>query len=130
MGVLPQDQQLLPCRAAAADHSSRGWEEQYDSYVDELHSGVGSPSAAAQHVAMPPLADYCVVNPASDSAKAKSAAGVVVLSDDSQSSDWNDDDIVMTLSDGAREYDAQAMVRPIPVALQLIAQTCCWRRSA
>ena len=106
-------QRQLPCRVRASDNSSFGWEE-YDGDVDELLDGkAAAASITAQHrvafsTANLPTACGPATQPVVKSADA--AADVVVLSDGSEGSDWNDDDFMMTLSDGAREYDATAMV--------------------
>ena len=105
---------MCACRALASQSSSFGWAE-YDGQIDELLDGSEpAPAAAAQHpaecsAAMLPTADGSPAEPVSSLADA-AASVVVVLSDGSEGSDWNDDDIMMTLSDGAREYDARATV--------------------
>ncbi len=106
---------MRACRALASQSRSFGWEE-YDGQIDELLDGTEpAPSAAAQHpaacsAAVLSTADTSAAEPDPGIAGAVGSDVVVVLSDESEGSDWNDDDIMMTLSDGAREYDAKAMV--------------------
>ena len=94
------------CRVPWSQRSAFGWEE-YDDHVDELLDG--SKPAASSAALLPPTAAGSAAEPAPSIADA--AGSIIVLSDGSEGSDWNDDDIMMTLSDGAREYDANATVR-------------------
>ncbi len=120
-GCKPSAQRLISscsvmyaCRAPVSQSTSFGWEE-YDGDINDLLDGSDrAPSAAAQQpaacrTAMLPTADGSAAEPVSSIADAAGSV-IVVLSDGSEGSDWNDDDIMMTLSDGAREYDAKAMV--------------------
>ena len=96
------------CREVTADSDSSGW-EQYDGHVDHLLGGsadvrldafapitVGS---AAAELDVAPAAGVPAVEP-------QPAASVVLLCDSSDGSDWDDDNIMMTLSDGVREHVA------------------------
>ena len=116
-------QQHAAATEEMAGSESTQWEE-YDGHIDELLSSATGSRAAAQRTtarqaAKPPVAacrsEAAEAAPGLDGAA--QPAHVVLLCDSSVGSDWNDDDIMMTLSDGAREHDGDATVSSSLTAL-------------
>ena len=113
------------CREMTADSSSSEWQE-YDGQVDELASSAGDsrPVVVELAAALPSALELDGEEAVAgvSAAEPQPAASVVLLCDSSDGSDWNDDAIMMTLSDGAREYDAKVKPCSLPCPLWMPAK--------